>query len=468
MQVAVFGIVVALLGLGCPRDETKRHDHAPAVELDATRYLVELFGDDQAIGSREPLVTIVVFTDYACPPCGLTWQVMDNLVEDYGEDLRVVVRAYTVPGFGQGEQAAEAALAAGAQGKFWDMHRRLFAHPSTFDRPSLRAHAEALGLDGQRFTDELDTGAHAGTRIRHRREATRIGVMGLPTAFINGLVLTGFVDEESWHSIIDAEIRSVRAMLAEGTARTNIYATLMADASTQRIALPAGAVEQQRALAEKSEGPAATSVVAPQNDARYRIEPGDIRIGPSDAPVVVVAFMDFECPYCKRAWEGELAALAEARRGEVVFSIRHLPLAMHTAAEGAAKAAAAAQKQGAGWQFVDKLMSHQGPIGRSDFVAYAEALELDTAAFVEALDDPALAQTVTTDIRVAERVGVTGTPGFFVNGRYVRGYSPGQIAAMIDEEREHVRTLMRKGIAKAEVFSTIMNDAVQPSEFPNP
>jgi predicted DsbA family dithiol-disulfide isomerase len=101
-------------------------------------------------------------------------------------------------------------------------------------------------------------------------------------------------------------------------------------------------------------------------------------------------------------------------------------------------------------------------------VAYAEALELDTAAFVEALDDPALAQTVTTDIRVAERVGVTGTPGFFVNGRYVRGYSPGQIAAMIDEEREHVRTLMRKGIAKAEVFSTIMNDAVQPSEFPNP
>ena len=97
------------------------------------RYRVPLMPDDYAKGGETPLVTVVMFTDYACPPCGKTWEVMNNLLEDYGDDLRVVYRAYTVPGFGRGEQAAEAAFSAGAQGKFWEMHARLFEHQGAFE-----------------------------------------------------------------------------------------------------------------------------------------------------------------------------------------------------------------------------------------------------------------------------------------------------------------------------------------------
>ena len=70
------------------------------------------------------------------------WRVLDNLVEDYGEEVRVISRALTLPGLAPEEQAVEAAFAAGAQGRFWPMHRRLYAAGGRLDRPTLEKLAE--------------------------------------------------------------------------------------------------------------------------------------------------------------------------------------------------------------------------------------------------------------------------------------------------------------------------------------
>ena len=123
---SVFGLALAVAVStvsGC-RTEAEP-EAAPRIRIDGERHRVELFPDGQALGSPTPLVTVVIFTDYACPPCGRTWQVMDNLVEDYGDDLRVVYRAFTVPGLQRGEEAGGGGHAAGAQGKVWGMHRPL-------------------------------------------------------------------------------------------------------------------------------------------------------------------------------------------------------------------------------------------------------------------------------------------------------------------------------------------------------
>src|SRR5690606_37824148 len=111
--------------LGCP---AKPDQAQSTVDIDLRRYVVELADSetDYALGGDQPLVTIVIWSDYACGPCGRTWAVMEHLVEDYGDDLRVVYRAGTVPGFQHAERAAEAAFAAGEQDKFWAMHERLF------------------------------------------------------------------------------------------------------------------------------------------------------------------------------------------------------------------------------------------------------------------------------------------------------------------------------------------------------
>ncbi len=463
-------LAVAAGGLvgGCRTDPAP--EAAPRIRIDGARHRVDLFPDDHALGSDHPLVTVVVFTDYACPPCGRTWQVMDNLVEDYGDDLRVVYRAFTVPGFGRGEQAAEAAYAAGAQGKFWEMHRRLFAQGGDFDRPTLRAHAEALGLDVTRFLDDLDTGAHSGQRVRHRRQAKVLGVTGLPASFVNGLYLPGYADETTWHGVIDEELARARELVQQGTARTDVYASFMRSASTKQVGTAGPGEEALRGtLAAKAPASAnPTKITAPDGSKRYAVRVGDVpATGSPEAPVEIVMFFDFRCPYCRRAWEQEVGVLVRSQPQGIRLGVRQLPLEIHPEARGASLAALAAARQDRFWVMFDALVKHEGPLGRSDFMAYATQLGLDTERFGKDLDDPALAEQIAADIALADRVGVSGTPGYFINGRYLSGFSPGVLTGMVEEEQAAAQAQLDAGIPGHQVVDTIMQGAVPEAEFPN-
>lgn len=449
--------------------ETSSNDETQTrIKIDAQRYRAVLFDDDLAMGAQAPLVTIVVFTDYACPPCGRTWTVMDHLVEHYGADVRVVFRSYTVPGFGKGEQAAEAAFAAGAQGKFWEMHRRLFEHLGQFERPMLRAHAQALGLDVPRFMDDLDTGAHAGARIRHRREATRLGIVGLPAVFINGLYVAGYADENTWRGIVNEEIAHAKEMMAGGTPRADLYSTLMNSASTKRVTAPKGSSALAEDLSKKKAAAEKPLVLnPPRTDVRYRLPPGPAPQSAPDAPIHVVEFVDFQCPYCRRAWAQELAALKTTHGKEVSFEIRQLPLPAHTSAKGAARASLAAARQDKFWPYHDALITHSGEIGRDVFVELAGKLGLDVAKFTADFDDPKLAESVEAEIVLANELGVDATPAFLVNGRFVSGFKPGRIEGMVNEELEAVKTHRKAGLQGKAIRDAILADAVVREGFPN-
>ncbi len=459
----------------CPRDRDP--EPTPGIRIDAERYRVDLSDDDYAKGGETPLVTIVVFSDFACPPCARLWQVLDHIVEDYGADVRVVFRSYTVAGFAGGEQAAEAVFAAGAQGKFWEMHARLFGQLEQgggFDRPTMRAHAEAIGLDVPRFLDDLDTGTQTARRARDRRAATSLGIKGLPVTFVNGLYLAGFVDEQTMHGIVDEEIKRARALVDDGVPRAELYTTLMSKASTKRVGLPDDAKGLRDELAKKAADAAPPkTLIKPQGDKRYRIEPS-LASGPSgvrgkaDAPVVIVAFVDFQCPFCRRAWTEELAGILERHPDDVALAVRHLPLPIHNAAQGAAKAVIAAGAQGKFWELHDRFYAHDGSLGRGAFVAWVKELGIDEAKFLAALDDPATAKIVEDDTKLANKVGVSGTPGFFVNGRYVDGYTPGVLSGVVDEELARAKTMIDAGTPRGEVFAKTMAEAVPESEFPNP
>lgn len=469
-RTATLLLALGLAGLAGPGGcRTEDAAPGPRIRIDGERHRVELFEDDQALGSAKPLVTVVVFTDYACPPCGRTWQVMDNLVEDYGDDLRVVYRAFTVPGMAKGEQAAEAAHAAGAQGKFWEMHRRLFAQAGELDRPTLRAHAEALGLDVPRFLDDLDTGAHAGARMRHRRQAKALGVTGLPASFVNGLYLPGYADEATWHGVIDEELARARELVQQGTPRADVYASFMRSASTKPVGAAPGeeALRQELASRSASTGSGKT-IVAPDPKLRYAVRVGDAPAsGAADAPVEIVMFFDFRCPYCRRAWQQELGVLVRSQPDGIRLGVRQLPLEIHPEARGAALALLAAGRQGKAWAMFDVLVAHEGPLGRSDFLAQATALGLDADQLGRDLDDPALAQQLAADVALADRLGVSGTPGFFVNGRYLSGFQPGVLTAMVEEEQALAKEQLDMGVPRDQVVDAIMKGAVPEAEYPN-
>jgi protein-disulfide isomerase len=192
-------------------------------------------------------------------------------------------------------------------------------------------------------------------------------------------------------------------------------------------------------------------------------------LGPEDAPVVVVEFLDFQCPYCRKAWQESLVPLRQRFPKDVRLAIVHLPLEIHTAAKGAAEASVAAGRQRKFWDFHDRLFAHEGPLGRSAFVEIAREIGLDIERFQKDLDDPEVAEIVAKDQQLARRLGVTATPSFFVNGRYRSGFQdPKAMAAIVEKELELAMEKVSSGVARAEVFDAIMRDAVPETDFPNP
>jgi Na+/H+ antiporter NhaA len=137
--------------------------------------------------------------------------------------------------------------------------------------------------------------------------------------------------------------------------------------------------------------------------------------GPADAPVTVIEFGDFECPYCGRA-EPVVRELLDD--GEVRYVWRHLPLTdVHPRAQLAAEAAEAAGAQGAFWPMHDKLFAHQDALGPADLVRYAEDLDLDTDRCRDELERGVHQTRIAQDVESADVSGVSGTPTFFINGR---------------------------------------------------
>jgi Na+/H+ antiporter NhaA len=142
--------------------------------------------------------------------------------------------------------------------------------------------------------------------------------------------------------------------------------------------------------------------------------------GPTDAPVTLVEYADFECPYCGRAEPIIRELLADF--GDVRYVWRHLPLVdVHPHAQLAAEAAEAAARQGAFWAMHDLLLAHQGDLLTSNLVDYAQQLSIDVGRFTADLRRHAGADRVAQDVDSADLSGVSGTPTFFLNGRRHHG-----------------------------------------------
>jgi Na+/H+ antiporter NhaA len=142
--------------------------------------------------------------------------------------------------------------------------------------------------------------------------------------------------------------------------------------------------------------------------------------GPEKAPVTVVEYGDFECPYCGRAEPVIRELLAES--GDVRYAWRHLPLTdVHPHAQLAAEAAEAAGVQGAFWEMHDTLLRHQDALRPGDLVGYAAELGLDTERFARDLRTHAFAARVAEDVDTADQGNVSGTPTFFINGQRHQG-----------------------------------------------
>ncbi len=168
---------------------------------------------------------------------------------------------------------------------------------------------------------------------------------------------------------------------------------------------------------------------------RVPVEIGNAPIrGNPDAPVTVVEFSDFQCPFCVRS-RPTVSKVRETYGDKVRWVFRHFPLDFHAQAEKAGEAAACAGEQGKFWQMHDLLWTNTAKLQVPDLKAHAATLGLDTAKFDQCLDSGTLAGLVHTDQLAGQTYGVSGTPAFFVNGRPLVGAQPfDAFAQVIDDE----------------------------------
>lgn len=201
--------------------------------------------------------------------------------------------------------------------------------------------------------------------------------------------------------------------------------------------------------------------------------------GAADALVTIVAFSDFQCPFCARVLD-TLERIAETYGPDVRFVFRHNPLPFHTDAMPAAEAAmeAYAQRGATGfWAMHDLLFENQHALDRASLERYAAQTGLDLARFRMALDGHVHQPAIEADQRMAAQLGARGTPSFFINGRALVGAQPFEsFRAVIDEALRDARARVRRGTARARVYDQIMAEGrtsappppAQPSPGPRP
>ncbi len=413
---------------------------------DVERYKVPVTDAQPSKGPKDALVTIVEFSEFQCPFCARVLPTTKQIVDTYGDKVRVVWRNNPLGFHNNAGPAAAVAMEAYAEGgndKFWEVHDTLFANQKALGRAELEGYAEKAGLDAAKVKKALDEGTHKNAVAADQALAAQLGAGGTPYFFINGRQLRGAQPFAAFQKVIDEELATAETLLKQGVKKEQIYATVTKSGLT-------------KAAAPKPKPPAAGQ---PDPKAVYKVplKGNEPQKGPNDALVTIVEISDFECPFCGRV-EPTLKQVEDKYGKDVRVVWMNNPLPFHKNAKGAANAAleAHAQKGNKGfWAMHEKMFANQKALTTDNLVKWAKEQGLNVAKFKKALADDKHGKTIQEQQALASSLGARGTPAFFINGRNLRGAQPlAAFTGVIDEELAKAKALVAKGTPRAKVYAT--------------
>jgi len=164
---------------------------------------VEVSDDDASKGPKNAKVTVVEFSDFQCPFCKRASTNGAQIVKDYGNKVRYVFRHFPLSFHENAHRAAEAAVCAKDQGKFFEMHDKLFENNTALTEVDLKKYAVELGLDAKKFDDCLTTGKSKTKVDKDLADGQKYGMSGAPTYFVNGYMVVGAVPYEEIKKAVD-------------------------------------------------------------------------------------------------------------------------------------------------------------------------------------------------------------------------------------------------------------------------
>lgn len=243
-------------------DSAEETQHArPDLDLYAT-YRVGLGMPGHQLGPDTALVTIVVWSDFQCPYCARAAPVLAQLHAKYGDEVRIVFRHLAMSFHRKAGLAAEAAVAAAEQGKFWAFHDALWEEFGALDRADLERFAQKAGLDMDAFRAALDDRRYRDLVLAEGASAMALGVEGTPTMFVNGQPVIGAKDFATMDRLVSSHLDRARGMVNAGLAPGDVYAVVMSDAVGVERADPSRVPDPAAATIAQRGGEVARSVIA--------------------------------------------------------------------------------------------------------------------------------------------------------------------------------------------------------------
>jgi protein-disulfide isomerase len=343
---------------------------------------------DHAQASANPVVTIIEFADFQCPFCARQAPELRRLQAEYPGRVVLIFRNFPLPIHARAWAAHEAALAAAKQGKFWEMHDLIYAHPGHLMSADLDRYAEQLGMDKDRFHADLSSRAGDTVIENDLAEGKRLGITATPTVLVNGHRIQGMQSYAALKRMTESELKGEK-----------------------------------------------WTVAAPAIPAQVKVNTeGAPAKGSLSAAVTIVEFSDFQCPFCAKALESLNQTIAD-NHGNVRWVFKSFPLGIHADAPLAHRSALAAGEQGRFWEMHDLIFAHQKTIKRAHLMNFASQLNLDLERFQKDLDDPRLEAKIQADRDEGIKAGVQATPTFVVNGEMIAGLSPAKFQEVIRRQR---------------------------------
>jgi protein-disulfide isomerase len=194
-------------GMGKMLDDLKAKHHVQ-VALEAPELpRVDVEAKGPARGPANAPVTIVEFSDFQCPYCSKEVPVIEKVLKEYDGKVRLVFRHYPLDFHPFAQKAAEAAACAQDQGKFWELHDKMFTNQGKLAVDDLKGYAKSVGLDGSRFDKCLDSGEKKPLVEEDMKAGTAAGVSGTPAFFINGVFINGAQPYEQIKQAVDRELK---------------------------------------------------------------------------------------------------------------------------------------------------------------------------------------------------------------------------------------------------------------------
>ena len=339
-----------------------------------------------SLGPENAQITLVEYSDFHCPFCKRIEPTIDQVMQTYAGKVRKVWRHYPLPFHKGADRTHEASECAHEQGKFWEFHKQIL-DATVRDDAAFAKIATDIKLDKNKFDQCLASGKYKAVVQSDMSSGSKNGVDGTPAVFVNGWLISGAQPFSSFQKIIDGVLKDGDKYKPEG---------------------------------------AGAAPAAPQPPAIVKFEDlkGRPSEGPENAPVTLVEFSDYHCPFCGRV-EPTIDKLMETYKGKIRKVWRHYPLPFHKGADRTHAAAECAHEQGKFWDYHKKLFASLG-LNKDDatLIKFAEELKLDKGKFEQCLTSNKYIPLVQQEIAKGAQYGVRGTPATFVNGELVSGAQP--------------------------------------------